>query len=281
MQQIKPMNPFLNVAASGQANCDLNNFLGTNTESFNLLLGGTSFTKSMITSLQITANGKVIFDTDGSKLDATESYKNWGTVAATILHVNLMEQKALTVNAFQAGSWILSPEAGITQLKMFVTIAGATAPTLAGWAELSTALPMVGEENIRYLLGRRHRVQQTIGASGYSMLAVPHIDPTAGGSLYKRINVYSANMTDWRIIREGIAEFDVSVAMMNQLQKKAGRAPQSNLCVFDPTLDHVLTGRAWDTRPDNQIHQAQVWGNFSGGETITIETEELLPLSVA
>lgn len=228
MQQTKPLNPFNNVVASGVANCDMNNLLGTNAECFNLLLGGGAFTKSMITSLQIKANGKVIFDTDGSKLDATESYKNWGTVAATILHVNLMEQKALTVNAFQAGSWVLAPEAGIVNLRMEVTIAGATTPSLAGWAELSTALPLQGEGNIRYILGRRHRAQQTIGASGYTALQVPHIDPSPGGSIYKRINVYSANMTDWRIVRNGVYEHDISVAMMNQIQKKAGRAPQSN-----------------------------------------------------
>jgi hypothetical protein len=36
----------------------------------------------------------------------------------------------------------------------------------------------------------------------------------------------------------------------------------------------------WDTRPANGVKSAQLYGTFSAGETITIETEELLPLNL-
>ena len=71
MNQLRILNPFNNVVASGIANCDLNPLLGTTLECINLTLGGGSFTKAMITLIQLKANGKVIFETDGTKLDAT------------------------------------------------------------------------------------------------------------------------------------------------------------------------------------------------------------------
>jgi hypothetical protein len=278
MNKIQPLNPFSNVVASGIAICDLNNLLGSTLECLNLTLGGTTFTKAMVTLIQLKANGKVIYETDGSKLDAAEAYKNYATLTSTILHMNLMEQKAKTVNAFQSGAIDLSPASGITSLRLEVTSSGATAPTLAGNAELSPAIPVRGEEAIRFLIGRKHRVSQTIGAAGTFALQVPHLDPSGGGSVYKRILVYSANATAMKVQREGVTEFDITTTDLAAIQKKAGRSPQSNLMVFDPVLDGVQGGRVWDTRPAAGVRSAQFYGTFSGSETITIETEELLPL---
>jgi hypothetical protein len=279
MNQLRPLNPFNNVVASGIANCDLNPLLGTTLECLNLSIGGT-FTKSMITLIQLKANGKVIWESDGSKLDSSENFKNYATADTTKLSINFMEPKAKTVNAFQAGSIDLSPASGISNLRLEVTIAGATAPTLSGVAEVSPALDIESERAIRFLIGRRHRNTQTIGAAGTFSLQVPHLDPSGGGSVFKRIMVYSANMTAMKAMREGITEFDVTKAENEWIQKKALRSPQSNLFVFDPILDGIQAGRVWDTRPSNGVKSAQLYGTFSAGETITLETEELLPLNM-
>ena len=279
MNQLRPLNPFNNVLAAGIANCDLNPLLGTTLECINLSLGGT-FTKAMITLIQLKANAKVIWETDGTKLDALENFKNYATADAAKLSINFMEPKAKTVNAFQAGAIDLSVQSGITNLRLEVTIAGATAPTLSGVAEVSPALDVESEREIRFLVARRHRATQTIGAAGTFSLQVPHLDPSGGGSVYKRIAVFSANMTALKIMREGIAEYDISKTDQEWIQKKAGRAPQSNLVVFDPILDGIQAGRVWDTRPKAGTRSAQFYGTFSAGETITIETEELLPLSM-
>lgn len=277
MNQLRPLNPFNNVVASGIANVDLNPLLGTTLESINLSLGGT-FTKAMCTLIQLKANGKVIFETDGTKLDASENYKNYATADATKLSINFMEPKAKTVNAFQAGAIDLSPQSGISNLRLEVTIAGATSPTLSGIAEVSPAFDVPSERLIRFLIARRHRNSQTIGAAGTFSLQVPHLDPSGGGSVYKRILIYSANCTALKAMREGIAEFETLKAEHEWVQKKALRAPQTNLHVFDPILDGIQAGRVWDTRPEAGVRSAQLYGTFSAGETITIETEELLPL---
>lgn len=279
MNQLRPLNPFNNVLASGIANCDLNPLLGTTLECINLSLGGT-FTKAMITLIQLKANAKVIWESDGTKTDALENFKNYATADATKLSINFMEPKAKTVNAFQSGAIDLSPASGITNLRLEVTIAGATTPTLSAIAEVSPAIDIPDERAIRFLICRKHRNSQTIGAAGTFSLQVPHLEPSGGGSVFKRIAVYSANMTALKAMREGITEYDVLKAENEWIQKKALRSPQANLVVFDPILDGIQAGRVWDTRPANGVKSAQLYGTFSAGETITIETEELLPLNM-
>lgn len=280
MNKLIPLNPFTNVVATGLAICDLNNLLGTTVEAINLTLGGTSFTKSMITMIQLKANGKIIFETDGSKLDAAEQFKNYPADAARLC-LNFMERQGRTINAFQAGSIDLSRESGITNLRLEVTTSGATAPTLVGVAELSPAMATPGEEAIRFLMQRRHRTTQSIAASGQKIaMAVPHIDPAGGGSVFKRCNFYSQFLTSLQVVRSGIVEFDLTTADLAQIQKRAGRLPQANLVVLDFILDNIMSGRLWDTRPSAQCTQAIIYGTFSNTETITIETEELIPLGM-
>jgi Viral coat protein P2 N-terminal domain len=280
MNKTMVLNPFTNVVASGIAICDLNNLLGVTLEAINLTLGGTSFTKSMITLIQLKANGKVIFETDGSKLDAREQFKNYSADASRLC-INFMERGARTINAFESGALDLSPQSGVTSLRLEVTTSGANAPTLAGLAEVSPAVAQQGQEQIRWLMARTHRLPFTVGAANVkTALPVPHIDPSGGGSVYKRIAFYSAYMTNIQVIRNGLVEFDGSVQDYNQIQRRAGRNPQTGMFVQDFILDNYMSNRVWDTRPSSGVQQAIIYGTFSGTETIYIETEELIPLSM-
>jgi hypothetical protein len=269
------MDPFQNVVASGVAICDMNKFLGTVLEKITMTLGGT-FTKAMLTKIELKANGKVIFETDGSKLDASNLY-NGATADATVLKIDFMDRKAATVNARQAGSIDLSAGSGISQLRLEVTIAGATAPTLVGFCDVSPPTNDPAEAGIRGLILRRHRATYVVGAAGVYALPVPHLDPAGGGSNYRRINIYSANMTALKTQREGVTEHEVTKLQNEASQKDNFRVPQANLFVFDPVQDGQLAGRTWDTRPAAGVRSAQFYATFSAGETITIETEELLP----
>lgn len=93
MNQLRLLNPFNNVVASGIANCDLNPLLGTTLEEIHLGLGGT-FTKAMITLIQLKANGKVVFETTGTNLDLAENFKNYTAADAARLTISFMEGKA-------------------------------------------------------------------------------------------------------------------------------------------------------------------------------------------
>lgn len=271
------LDPFQNVVNSGVAVCDMIKFLGTVLEKITFTLGGT-FTKAMITKIELKANGKIIYETDGSKLDASNLY-NGGTSDATVLKIDFMDRKAVTVNARQAGAIDLSVGSGITSLRLEVTIAGATSPTLVGFADVSPPTNDPAEAGIRGLLLRRHRASFVVGAAGTFALPIPHLDPAGGGTNYRRINFYSANMTAFKTQREGVTEHEVTKLQNEASQKDNFKVPQSNLVVFDPVQDGQLSGRTWDTRPASGVRSAQFYGTFSAGETITIETEELLPLA--
>jgi hypothetical protein len=170
----------------------------------------------------------------------------------------------------------LSLNSGITQLRLEVTISGATSPTLIGFADVSPPSNEPGESGIRWAMARRHRALQTIGAAGTFALAVPHLDPAGGGSNYRRINIYSANLTAFKTVREGVTEHELTKAQNESAQKDNFKTPQANLVIFDPVQDGQLAGRTWDTRPSSGVRSAQFYATFSASETIVIETEELI-----
>jgi hypothetical protein len=271
------MDPFQNVVNSGVAIADMNKFLGSVLEKITLTLGGT-LTKSMITKIELKLNGKVVYETDGAKLDASNLYLG-AAADATILKIDFMDRKAITVNARQAGAIDLSAGSGITSVRLEVTIAGATTPTLVGFCDVSPPSADPSEAGIRGLILRRHRATFVVGAAGTFALPIPHLDPAGGGSNFRRLMIYAANMTALKTAREGITEHELTKLQNEAAQKDNFRVPQANLVVFDPVQDGQLSGRTWDTRPVAGVRSAQFYATFSAGETITIETEELLPLA--
>lgn len=271
------LDPFSNVVASGVAVGDLNKFLGTVVEKITLDLGGTTFTPSHITLLQLKLNGKVVWESTGARLVASNTYMG-GATDNTKMKIDFMDRKAVTVNARQVGSIDLSAGSGVTSARLEVTISGATAPLLGGIVDVSPPTADPAEAGIRPLVARRHTATVVIGSAGTFALPIPHLDPAGGGSNYRRIYIYSANMTALKTQREGVTEHELTKAQNEAAQKDNGRVPQANLVVFDPCQDGQLTGRTWDTRPVSGVRSAQLYGTFSATETITIETEELLPI---
>ena len=270
------LDPFQNVSASGVAICDMNKLLGTVLEKLTFVLGGT-FTLSMITLIQLKANAKVIWESTGSNVNATNLF-NGATNSATAFKIDFMDRKAVTVNARQAGTIDLSLGSGITNLRLEVTIAGATGPTLAGLADVSPPTNDQNEAGIRWLMARRHRATYVVPAAGMFALPIPHIDPAGGGSSYRRIYLFSANLTAMKTVRDGVTEHDLqNVTFIQQPQIDNFKTPQASLTVFDPVQTGTLLGNTWDTKK-GLVGSAQFYGTFSAGETITIETEELLTL---
>lgn len=272
------LQPFNNVVANGVANTDLRHLFGYGIQRIALQLGGTTLTKSMITSLQLKANGKVIVDTDGPKLDARMQYRGI-SANANFLTLDFMELRAKTKLGMEGGT--LDTTVGIRDLRLEVQIAGATAPTLQGVAEITT--PQLGAEysSIRPLIARVHRMTQTIGAAGEFALTVPHLDPNSGGSIFKRIAIFSSNMTAARVERNGVREMDViNTAYNNFAQSEYQRVPQAGLFMLDFIQDNVFENRVLDTRPAGGCTTCQIFGTFSAGETVTIEAEVLEPLDV-
>jgi len=276
--QILPLNPFQNVVASGVAICDLRNLFGYTVERLILQLGGGALTKAMLTGIQLKANGKVIYDSTGSATDARMQFRGVGANPA-FLTIDFTELKARSKLGLMGGC--LDTTLGVKDLRLEVTTAGATTPTLIGYAEVST--PQVGPEYafMRPLIARVHRLTQSIGGAGTFPLVVPHLDPNSGGSLFKRIAILSANCTGVRVERNGIREYEVNAAAANNFnQVEYGRVTQSGLWMVDFIVDGIFEDRVLDTRPGGRTTTANVFGTFSAAETITIEAEVMEPLDV-
>lgn len=263
--------PFNNVANTGLATLDLNNLLGYTIERMTFQLGGTAFTKANITSFQIKANGKVIYDSSGARIDARMQYR--GIAAnANFLTIDFSEIHARTELGQNIGS--IDTTAGIQNLKLEMQISGATAPTIQGYAECSRPQIDNAQAPTRNLLARVHNSTVTIGAGGTFSIPVPHFFPADGGSLFKRIHIFSANMTGVAIKKNGIVVEETIKAVNDFRQTEYKKTPQAGLYVVDFVQDDnqssILNTRDAQTMEIN--------GTFSAGETITIEIEVLEPL---
>lgn len=263
--------PFSNVQATGLATCDLNGLLGWSIERIILNLGGTAFTKAMITSLQIKANGKIIYDTTGAQLQARNDYRGI-TANAGFLVLDFSEIRAKTELGQNLGA--IDTTAGITNLKLEVQISGATAPTLIGFAEVNRPQVDPAQAMTRTLIAKVHRSTQTIGGSGKFALAVPHLAPTEGGSMFKRIAIFSANMTALDVKKNGIVIEESTKALNDFNQSEYRKVPQAGLYMYDLIVDDNQS-QVLNTRDAQTM---EFMGTFSAGETVTIEVEVLEPL---
>jgi hypothetical protein len=263
--------PFNNVVATGLATLDLNNLLGFTVERLTFQLGGT-FTKAMITGIQLKANGKVIWESNGSRQDARLQYRGI-TANASFLTIDFSELRSKTELGQNLGA--IDTTAGISNLKLELSIAGATAPTIQGWAEVNR--PQVDPAQIatRNLIAKIHNSTVTIGAAGTFSLAVPHFFPADGGSLFKRISIFSANMTGVLIKKNGIVIEETVKALNDFRQTEYRKTSQSGLYVVDFIQDDNQS-QVLNTR-DAQV--MEFLATFSAGETITIESELLEPLN--
>jgi Viral coat protein P2 N-terminal domain len=268
------LNPFNNVVATGVANLDLANLLGFGIKK--IYLNYTGMTLAMMTSIQLKVNGKIIVDTSGTRLNARNAYRGLN-VAAGLLTLDFTENQFFTKLGYLSG--VLDTTLGIKSIRLEITIAGATAPTLFGFALVGD--PQVSDEfrGLRPLIARIHSSQQTIGASGFVPISVPHMASVEGGSIFKRIAVFSAQMAGLRLQRNGVTEYEVSKAQNDLMQLDYKRTPQAGLFMIDACLER-LQEDVFDTRPASGTSTVQLQGNFTAGETIVVEVETLEPLDV-
>ena len=98
--------------------------------------------------------------------------------------------------------------------------------------------------------------------------------PNSGGSIFKRIVFYSANMTGLLVKKNGIVIEESIKALNDYNQTEYRKVPQAGLYMFDSIVDDNQS-QVFNSRDAQTI---EVLGTFSGAETITMESEVLEPL---
>lgn len=218
--------PFANVVATGTATCSLP--VGMSYNRIILALGGTTFTKSMITSIKVRVNGKVIVENTGSRLDLMNQYKGLAA-SANYLTIDFTEPRAKDMTEEYLGN--INTAQGVSSLTMEVAISGATAPTLDSYAEL-------GPPAALGILAKQIIFTSSFGGAGKFPFKL--IDVANRGAIVKRCHfAHGGNMTNLEVKKNGISIFDnIPVAVNTFYQGEYQKTAQANLFTFDPCLDN-------------------------------------------
>ena len=279
-----PCLPAQNVVATGKATINLANLLGYSIEYILLELGGTSFTKSMISEAVIKANAKVIYDDVGSNIDSRMQYRG-EAASATYLVIAFDESRArTTVAKTVSGKGSLNQNVvdgekigaidttfGIQQLTAEITIAGATAPTLNAYAELSPAPS--SDDRFRGLIGKTLNFTVSPAAAGTFLFDVPY--GRQNGAIIKRIFLIGSTVTGYKVKKNGIEIQNVaSVALNSYQQQREGRVPQTNVMAIDFIKDGNQTAALNAYDANTMEYYLTVSG--AGNVTIVVEFYDLL-----
>lgn len=262
--------PFSNVVASGVATNQITP--GRTLENFRLRLGGTTFTKAMITDVKLKANGKVIVAGTGTQLDAIQAYRG-KTQAAAFLELAFADYGLNNEFDRQVGSFDTS--LGISNITSEITISGATAPTLSAILVESAQQRTPTGEAAPYagLIAKILNYPFSIANGGRLAMNVP-FGPQSG-SIIKRLHVFhSGTMTGATVKQDGLVIHESVTAENQQEQTQQGRVPQTNCYTIDFVVDGDIK-KALDTRDARSLE----WlFDFSAAGSGTVYVEYLDPL---
>lgn len=262
--------PFNNQGGNGLMTCDLSNLKGYTIDRIVLSLGGTAFVKSNISLFQVKANTKIIYDDTGSSIDARMKYRGIFD-AAGFFTLDFSEIRSKTIVGQQLGS--LDTTFGIDQLSLEVTVTGATAPTLVGWAEVSAPqMNALGKHVPEAALIAKVLRYQHVFAAGGSALAFQVPYGSKGGSLVKRIHFqHTGKLTGVQLKKNGLV-IDDTVDVLNAFNlQEFQRVPQANVY----TLDFIKDGNQSNALNTANANTFEIYGNLTAADNVTVVLETL------
>jgi hypothetical protein len=256
--------PFSNVVAAGVATANITP--GRTIERIVLELGGTAFTKAMLTLVELKANGRTFFKGSASQIDKVNKYRGI-TDDAAYLTLDFTEIKGRDKLDQLVGGFDTSK--GISNITIECTIAGATAPTLAMYVVESGAQ----QGDYSPLMSKLLRYSFNTSVGGQILVPLPFSDR---GAAIKRIHFDCAGglMTDLEVKENSLTIFEASSAVNEFIQGEHGRVPQTDWFTADFIVDGNQ-GNCWDTRNAKSI---EVLPTFSAAESgyILVEYYDIL-----
>lgn len=234
MAIIQQCPPFQNVVPNGVAILDIPKYNNTLTRIV-MTLGGTTFTKAMITDIKVKIGVRTVYNCTGPVLDAINQYK--GLFAdATNLTIDFTERDAPSIDGKEIGGYDMS--ALPDKIRVEVTIAGATAPTLSAHMHLTAP-------------------QGQAGAVIHKLLYFPASASTGGkfplmfnpqGALIKRVHCFfggtdwtsttSGNLSRIEVKKNGITVHDLDDLDAHFIQQEYRKVPQSKHFAADFIVDN-------------------------------------------
>lgn len=248
------LEPFQNVVATGQAQLTTQRIWPNTLEYVSLLLGGTTFTKAMMTNLQVRLGQKTIWYATGADIQTMNAYEGH-TSAVTLLQLYFANPFARTPKQQYLGA-IDFGAVGIRDLTILVTITGATAPTLVAYAEVAPPKLLDTASNLLF-----RAILQTptspSGATTFQPFLVNY--GQAGGALLRRLFFLTqALVTALEIKRDGLDIFEqIPVGLYGSIVQDVGvysalKTIAASSFVYDAILDNIETKALTTVRKDSQ-----------------------------
>jgi len=227
-------------------------------EYISLILGGTTFTKAMITSLQIRLGQKPIWNLGfgntnaGTDVQAINTYESSVVGTATLLTLRFANPYARTPKQQYLGACDMGT-VGVNNMTLLVTITGATAPTLVAYAEVAPPKTLDAASNLLF----RAILETPLAIPGAGTF-VPFLINygQAGGALLRRLVFATANsnLTAVEIKRDGLDIFEqLPVAAFQAIQLDIfPHTPQAGYVMYDAIEDEIESKALTTVRQDSQ-----------------------------
>lgn len=226
----KQILPFQNVVENGSAIHEFE--LGPTYHRVILQLGGTALTKAMLSRIVLRLNGKIFYDLTGSQLDIINKYRGIADDAGFI-SIDFTETQHLAANVAGMNAGAIPTAGGVSSFTCEVKIAGATAPTLVGYAEISEAQALTEQTRILAMIPQSN----TFASTGKFPILLPH-GPGVDNYI-KRCHFFGGSPSELTVKKNGLAIFDqIPVSVAQHLQKERELVPQATHFAYDP----VVTG---------------------------------------
>lgn len=251
--------PFANVAAAGVATANIET--GLSIERIQLILGGTTFDETHMTNIKIRSNGKPIVDISGSDLKKLMAYRGVPQ-SAGFLDIDFTELTGRDLLDQILGSFDTSK--GVGQCSIEVTIAGATAPTLA--YRVTKSSPQ--REGLGGSLQKILRYPWQVSTGGELAIALPF--GNINGSVIKRIHIthgVASNVLNATVKQNSAIVWEGTKAANEADQVSHGRVPQTKVFTIDFTLDRNQRN-AFDTRDANSLLLLPNFGAADSGDVL-------------
>jgi len=243
------LEPFQNVVATGQAQLTTQRIWPNTLEYVGLVLGGTTFTKAMITNLQVRLGQKTIwYWSSGTDIQTMNTYEN-RVAAATYLSLNFANWFARTPKQQYLGS-IDFGSVGVRDLTILVTITGATAPTLTAYAEVAPPETLDAASNLLF----RAIIQTPLAPSSATVFQPFLINyGQAGGALLRRLLFVTNLVTAVEVKRDGLDIFEqIPLAVFQANESEQFHTQTANNVFVDFIEDNIESKALTSVRADSK-----------------------------
>jgi Viral coat protein P2 N-terminal domain len=270
---IVKMEPFENVGPNARAVLKSSRVLGNTVEAIHLKLGG-SLTKALITLIRVKLNQKTIWEVTGAQLDAMNLYLGM-PASTTHLSLYFVEPRARTIQGQLLGA--IDTSLGIRDFTIECDLGAGATHSLQAWAEIAPP-KLLGDRENALIRGLLLSTLTPNSAADHTL----HVNVgNAAGALIKRLNTFHANLTRFRVKRDGVDIFeDVDDPLNDFYQDNTGHDPQAGLYVADFIHDDNQSKAITTRRPDGTEVNHQFIFTTSAGDTLRVIADVYAPLAL-